>query len=273
MQIDFTQRWRNGKPVFKVREDCFQPRIHDVAPLDEKTAKAFICRMHYSKSYPAARRRFGLYRRGNLIGVAVFSQPMSDKVLTNFFGGDARNSIELGRFVIADVGDDFNSESWFFAQCRRELRKEGFRGIVTFSDDLARTDVAGNVVFGGHLGVFYGASGGIYTGRSERTSIRLLPDGTVLSKRAVSKIRNGEQGHEYASNILVSYGAERPPADADARKLWLKIWLDRLTRKVTHPGNHRYLFGLQKSIRLPRSLPYPKIKFKELQPSLLESVG
>lgn len=268
METNVAQRWRNKKPVFIVRDNCFNPRIHDIAPIDEKTAKAYIISSHYSKSFPASRRRFGLFRRGELIGAAVFSHPMSDKVLTNYFGGRASESIELGRFVISDVADDFNSESWFFAQCRRELKREGFRGVVAFSDDLCRTKLDGTIVFGGHVGIFYGASSGIYTGRSERTSIRLLPDGTILSRRAISKIRNSEQGHEYASKILVSYGADEPPADAQERKIWLEIWLDKLTRKVRHPGNHRYLFGLQKSITLPKSLPYPKIKFSQEQMSL-----
>lgn len=269
MFADFTQRWRDKKPVFQVRENCFNPRIHDVAPIDEKTAKDFILNTHYSRSFPASRRRFGLFRRGALIGAAVFSHPMNDRVLTNYFGGKAAESLELGRFAILDLADDFNSESWFFARCRAELKKEGFRGIVAFSDDLRRTDISGKTCFSGHLGVFYGSSNGIYTGRSERTSIRLLPDGTVFSKRAVSKIRNGEQGHEYASRILASYGADQPPMDAEARKLWLQFWLDKLTRRVTHPGNHRYIFGLQKSIELPKSLPFPKIKFSDLQPSLI----
>lgn len=268
MDTNFTMRWRNGKAIFQVRENCFNPRIHDIAPIDVKTAKKFIVDSHYSKSFPASRRRFGLFRRGNLIGAAIFSNPMSDKVLTNYFGGRATESIELGRFVISDVADDFNSESWFFAQCRRELRREGFRGIVSFCDDLRRTNAAGDVIFTGHLGVFLGASNGVYTGRSDRTSIRLLPDGTVFSKRAISKIRNSEQGHQYASKILVSHGADEPPADETERKVWLAVWLDKLTRKVRHPGNHRYLFGLQKSIRLPKSLPYPKIKFNQEQLSL-----
>ena len=38
-------------------------------------------RHHYSRSYVAARRRFGLYRGGQLQGVAVFSQPVQEKAL------------------------------------------------------------------------------------------------------------------------------------------------------------------------------------------------
>lgn len=224
---------------------------------------------HYSKSYPASRRRFGLFRGGTLIGAAVYSHPMSDKVLTNYFGGKGSDSLELGRFAISDVSDSFNAESYFFSICRKELKREGFRGIIAFSDDLRRTNIEGETIFSGHLGIFYGSCSGVYTGRSERTSIRLLPDGTIFSRRAISKIRNGEQGHDYASKILTSFGADNPPTDAAERRLWLKIWLNRLTRQYAHPGNHRYAFSLQKAIKLPKSLPYPKIKFSDLQLPLI----
>ena len=39
----------------------------DVAPIaDDTTARRFVVEHHYSQSYPAARRRFGLYERGAL---------------------------------------------------------------------------------------------------------------------------------------------------------------------------------------------------------------
>lgn len=269
MNIDCTQRWRDRKPFFIQRDKLFNPRLLEVAKIDEKSAKDFILRTHYSNSFPSSRRRFGLFLRGNLIGAAIFSHPMSDAVLTNNFGGVARESLELGRFVIEDLPEaGFNCESWFFARCREVLRKEDFRGIVSFSDDLQRTDSKGNITFFGHLGIFYSSSGGVYTGRSLPTQIFLLPDGKVFSKRTISKIRNNESGAVYAAGILQSFGASELPDHPAERATWLKFWLGRLTRKVKHPGNHRYLFSLQKSIVLPKSKPYPKIKYNDLQLSL-----
>lgn len=269
MITDFTQRWRDRQPFFIQRDKLFNPRLLEVAQIDEKSAKDFICKHHYSSSFPASRKRFGLFLRGKLIGAAIFSHPMSDAVLTNNFGGAARESLELGRFVIEDLPEaGFNCESWFFARCRDVLRKENFRGIVSFSDDLARTDSAGNITFQGHLGVFYGSAGGVYTGRSSPTQIYLLPDGKVISRRTISKIRNNESGAIYAAGILQNFGASELPDDPAERIGWLKFWLGKLTRKVKHPGNHRYLFSLQKSIVLPKSKAYPKIKYNDLQLSL-----
>jgi hypothetical protein len=270
MITDFTQRWtKRGRPRFLLKNNLFDPRGFEILPIDERTAKDYCIKFHYSKSYPAARRRFGLFDKNQLLrGVAVFSHPMSESVLSPF-GGQARESVELGRLIIDD-GEDvgFNCESYFVASCFRILRQEGFRGVISFADDFQRDDLEGKTVFAGHLGIIYGACGGIYTGRAGANTLYLLPDGRVFSRRAISKIRNGESGAEYAAARLESFGADPLPDSADSRRIWLQFWLEKLTRKLRHPGNHRYLFALQKSIKLPAGLPYPKIKYADLQPKL-----
>lgn len=109
------------------------------------------------------------------------------------------------------------------------------------------------------------ASRGIYTGRAAKTNLYLLPDGRSFSRRTISKIRNNESGASYAAAQLMAHGASVFPESSDERKEWLEEWLPKLTRRVAHPGNHRYLFALQKKIELPASLPYPKVRFSDLQ--------
>jgi hypothetical protein len=107
-------------------------------------AKAFVVRHHYSASYPAARRRYGLFGPAGLEGVAVFSVPCNDRVLTGVFAAPARQMVELGRFVLLDeVG--FNAESWMLARCLELLRQDGFRGVVSFCDPVPRTTADGRV--------------------------------------------------------------------------------------------------------------------------------
>ena len=64
----------------------FRKRHHEVALLaDDTTAKRFVVAHHYSKSYPAAQWRVGLYGTGGrLVGVAVFSVPVRAEVLAPF---------------------------------------------------------------------------------------------------------------------------------------------------------------------------------------------
>ena len=269
MLINFTQRWNAGKPKFIPKETLFTPRNFEIAEVEEKIAKDYITALHYSGVYPAARRRFGLFdRAGRLRGCAVFSHPMAEGVLKPF-GGPARESIELGRLVLDDGADvGFNAESHFISFCFRQLKREGFRGVVSFSDDFSRTDADGKIVHGGHLGICYSAAGMTYTGRAAANTIYLLPDGRIMSRRAISKIRNSEVGCDYAAKQLIAFGADPLPSDPEDRRVWLKHWLGKLTRKARHPGNHRYLFSLQKSIKLPPGLPYPKIKYADLQRKL-----
>ena len=111
-------------------------------------------------------------------------------------------------------------------------------------------------------GTIYQATNATYTGRATPRTLRVLPDGRVLSARALSKIRGRERGWQYAVDLLVVAGA-RPPADTTAAGLrrWLSLEVRRCTRALRHGGNHRYLFGLTPACRrrLPPSLPYPKL--------------
>ena len=103
MQFDFSQRWRSRRASFRPPGEVIDPRLYEVAPLaGDAASKAFVLEHHYSRTYPAARFRFGLFRAGVLQGVAVFSHPVNDAVLTSVFPGVATDSIELGRLVLLD---------------------------------------------------------------------------------------------------------------------------------------------------------------------------
>ena len=142
MQSDFVQRWRVRLPRYLPARECIDTRAYDVVELRNDTeAKAFVERHHYSGTYPAARFRFGLVRGSVLVGVAVFSHPCNDAVLTSVFGGEAIESVELGRFVLLDDVPG-NGETWFLARCFQTLRLRELRGVVAFSDPHPRHDVS-----------------------------------------------------------------------------------------------------------------------------------
>jgi hypothetical protein len=248
-------RWRERRSVFRCPPEVFRPHGYDVAPIPDPIAKAFVEKHHYSARYVAARFRFGLFHHGDLCGVAVFSHPCNDRVLTNVFGGCPTDSVELGRFVLLDEVP-FNGETWTLARCLKFLRQQGIKGVISFSDPVPRTTADGRLIFAGHVGTIYAAGNAAYLGRGKARTLRLLPDGTVFSDRAIQKIRSREQGWEYASNQLVSVGAEHFPADEDPRQ-WVARWLPRLTRPLKHPGTHRYAWALTGG-RLESTHPYPK---------------
>lgn len=257
MIVNSCQRWRARRDSFRPAGELFNPRSFDVALIEsDRVARSFVEEHHYSGTYPAARRRIGLYEHGELVGVAVFSVPSNTLALAPLKGGLEHN-VELGRFVLLD-GVRANGESWFLARCFELLRRDGFAGIVSFADPEPRSRADGSLVFPGHVGTIYQATNAVYVGRATPRTLRVLPDGTVFSARAASKIRRRERGWRYAVEQLVAHGAPAPTGDLG---LWLSMVLPSVTRAQRHGGNHKYLFGLHWTTRrdLPRSRPYPKI--------------
>ena len=256
------QRWMFGRDSYRPPDEVIRPSEYDVGRLaDDKTPKAFVEAHHYSRSYPAARFRYGFYRLGRLVGVAVFSHPCRNEVLTSVFPGELLESVELGRLVLLDEVPG-NGESFFIARCFEALRREDIRGVLAFSDPVPRWtwgEKGGRLVKPGHVGTVYQATNGRFLGRGTVRTLRLLPDGRVFSDRAASKIRAGVKGWEYSSRFLQEFGADEPWED---RKAWLSHWRPLLTRSLRHQGNFKYAWGLDR--RMQRALPaaagpYPKL--------------
>lgn len=258
MRVDVCQRYVRRCARF-VAATPFDTRRYQVAAIpDDATARAFVLTHHYSGSYPAARFRFGLYERAELVGVAVFSVPVRAEALRPL---PLDAATELGRLVLLDRVP-FNAETWLVSRCAAALAREGLAGFVMFSDPFPRTTAGGDAVFPGHLGVLYQGLGACFLGRAHADTIHLLPDGRVFSRRAVAKIRAAERGWRYSVEQLVAAGAT-PPADVSASGLrtWVEGALAAVTRKVRHPGNLKYAFGVDRAARkaLPPSLPYPRV--------------
>ena len=264
MLVDVSQRWKKGRSIFVPPAVVFDPRRYEIAPIpDDTTARAFVEAMHYSGTYPAARKRFGLYEGAELVGVVVFSHPTNDKVLERL-PCDRLEGVELGRLVLLDRVP-FNAETWTIARCFELLKRDGYRGVVSFADPCPRLcDEQDEPVFPGHVGKIYQASNAVYTGRASPRTLRLFKrDGQVLSARAISKVRSKERGWRYVVELLVARGAAPLSDDAseDERRAWLTLWVEKLTRTMRHTGNFTYLFGLDARTKkmLPPSLPYPKL--------------
>jgi hypothetical protein len=251
-----------------------------VEPLDEAAAKAYVTRHHYSGSYPAASRRYGLYvdteAGPDLVGVAVFGIPVQVRVLTNVFPDlePYVESLELSRFVLEgaratergappEERAPGNSESWFLARCFEQLAADGVRGIVSFADPVPRC-VRGRLLFPGHVGTIYQASNAVFTGRSTPRTIVVLPDGTSLSDRSLQKVRQAERGHEYVERRLVALGAAGPRA-GESGAVWLVEGLEEIGAvRLRHRGCFRYAMVTNRRDRThlviaPERQPYPKM--------------
>ncbi len=258
------QRWRGRRESFRPAGEAFDPSSYGVEPLEsDATARAFVEAHHYSGSYPAARSRVGLYRTGGeLVGVAVFSVPMSAQVLTKWTG--TSDAVELGRFVLLDDVPG-NAESWFLARAFRVVRDEleGLRAVVSFSDPVRRRTSEGELVLPGHVGTIYQAHNGRHVGRTNRATHWLDRDGRVVSNRALSKLRSGSKGAGYAYDVLRSAGAPARLPLEDGRAYVRRALREGPFRSFRHPGNLAYVWAVGRGRKATQrgfrdALPYPK---------------
>ncbi len=258
MNTEVCQRWRSRRSTYRPAGEPIRTEDYEVALCTEKEAKAFVEENHYSGSYPAARFRVGLYRKSALVGVVVFSHPCREEVLAPL-PGQGLERTELGRLVLLD-DVPANGESFFVARAFRLVEQKGITSVVSFSDPVPRTDSAGRRVFRGHYGCVYQSLNAVFAGKTTTRTLRLFPDGTVLSARTLSKVRARERGWEHAVGQLVAAGAREPRAGEELAA-WQREVVPKVTRVLRHSGNYRYLFGLTRASRraLPASLPYPKV--------------
>lgn len=244
----YNQRWRKRRTSFKPSNpiDTSQYEVAEIP--DDTTARAFVEEHHYGNSYPSARFRFGIFTKaGELAGVAVFSHPSQNKVLTNVFNAPANAAAELGRFVLLDSVPG-NGETWFLARCFEQLRQR-LIGIVSFSDPVPRTALNGEVAFRGHIGAIYQGHNAIPFGRSEGRILKIFPDGTSLHHRTETKIKARAKGWRAAVELLVGWGAKPPGGPRSDLGRWLARELPCITRRLKHPGNHRYVWGFDRPER------------------------
>jgi hypothetical protein len=244
-----TQRWRDGTDSWHpAHEGGFNPDRFDVAPIDHAAAAAFVRQHHYAATWPSVTLAYALHDHSGdrpvLAGIIARGMPTDDRVLTNPFPSLVPNdeSLEWSRLVLVD-DVPANGESRFAARAFELAAAHGIRGIVTFADPLARssrTPAGPALVKPGHIGIVYQALNMSYLGRATPRTLRVLPDGTVLTARAISKVRTGERGAGGVISRLVQLGAPRPDGQLDPAA-WLDVAFDAIgAYRQRHPGNYRY---------------------------------
>lgn len=263
MITDTCQRWTERRESRRPAGEVIRVSEYDVERIaEDSVARSFVELHHYAGTCSSTAHRFGLYRRAELVGVACFGPPASMNAHRKVFPSlHIREAVTLGRFVLLDEVPG-NGESWFAARCFDLLREDGVVAVESCSDPEPRAAGDGRIVHRGHVGTIYSALNGDYIGKTDPTTLHLLPDGTCFNKRAGSKIKKGERGNTGAVAKLVQWGADKLQAGEDPLA-WLKYWRDALTTKLRHHGNHRYIWSLDRRrrrevLRFP-TLPYPKM--------------
>jgi hypothetical protein len=245
-------RWRKGRSTYRPAHEPIDAGKFYVERVDERAAREFVITHHYSKSFPAAIACYGLFERlaphhAQLSGVAVFSVSMQPRA-ADAYGARGEPFCELGRFVLLDEVAG-NGETWFMARALRQLgvdkqtasRSPKYTVCLAYSDPVPRTNIRGDVTHAGHVGHIYGAANAAYLGRSSPRSLWLTPDGTTLSPRAISKLRNDESGARYAYDMLISAGAPKIDPMESGSDYVDRALREGPFRRFRHRGNHAFI--------------------------------
>ena len=249
------QRWNRHRTSYRPQGEPINPDRYGVEVIpDDNTAKMFVKEHHYSGSYPVARFRCGLFRMKQLVGVAVFSQPMNQRTIPKF--ADAPG-VELGRFVLLD-DVEANGETWFLARAFKLLKQAmpDLGVVIAYSDPIERHNCFDELVKPGHIGTIYKAFNGNYCGRARAENLVLDDNGFVISRRTISKLRNDERGADAAYRQLINRGAPRRKRLEGGRDYVTRA-LESF-RRLKHPGNLSYAWPIGGAeLKIP-SLPYPQ---------------
>jgi hypothetical protein len=239
------QRWNQHRASYRPAGEPIDPTRYHVAPVAFSEAKKFVVTHHYSATMPATQLAIGMYakpsrfRAAELAGVVVFSVPIQEAAIPAWLDGlPARQGTEIGRCVLRDEVPA-NGETFLLGRAFRALRAAlpGVKGVLSYCDPLERTDSAGNVVKRGHVGTIYRAHNGRLLGRSSPRTMVLSRDGRTVCQRALSKIRGGEQGADYATRQLVTLGAPARAPFEDGTEYVKRALREGGFRATRHPGN------------------------------------
>lgn len=272
-----SQRWRDRRDRFVPHGDIIDTRDHSVDIIDcYKQAKPFVEAHHYSGSFPATRLSCGLFRNGaggksELVGVCSFAVPINNASIPLHTGlQDHRAGVDLGRLVLLDDVPG-NGESWFVSRAFRLLRqtKPEILSVIAYSDPVRRIADDGTVVMPGHCGMVYQALSADLRGRSSSRTDQIMPNGKILSPRAISKIRAQDTGAAYAERQLVESGASKREYGEDPAAWICRLQKEGHLRPRRHPGNLVYTFSLTKAARLA-ARDKPRHAYPAIDPTIKE---
>ena len=147
--------------------DLIQDSEKEVRRIRYEDAKPFIMNVHYSRRMPCVTDAFGLFVKGELIGVCTYGIPPSRALCIGLAGVEnERNVLELNRLAILPKynGGGYNYASYLVSHSLKMLPNNTF--VVSYAD-TAWT----------HVGYVYQACNFLYTGLSAKRLDSFMEDG------------------------------------------------------------------------------------------------
>jgi len=206
----------------------------NVREITSKAAMRIVLQHHYSHRAVGAKKSFGLFITGELVGCIVYSQPASYTLCKGVCGEEFKSCVtELARLVVTT--NQKNAASYLIGN---SLSLIGNAVVVSYAD------CNGHV---GHVGYVYQATNWLYTGTASAEPIWVHP-------------KTGE---------VISYTRRHIDSKANAVGLhWSELTKVKQVGKhryVTFSGDRRFKKRARSALRYP-VLPYPKGETRRHEP-------
>lgn len=127
--------------------------MYEVKKVERRDCEKFILEIHYAKRWPSISYAFGLFKEGELVGVATYGTPPSSTLRTGVAGKECSHLVlELNRLCLKD---NLPNEASVLVSKSLKLLPKSI--VVSFADTSQ-----------GHLGVVYQACNFTYHGLSAK---------------------------------------------------------------------------------------------------------
>lgn len=195
-----------------------------VAPCNLKAAKYAVTKWHYSRTMPVGKLiSYGVWENEKFIGCVIYSWG-ANKNLSSQFDLQMIECVELVRVALSEHQCHV-SQVVSITLKKLKQSNPGLRLVVSFADPYRN-----------HYGGIYQAGNWIFSGTTNEKIEFVLPNGTVLNRRAYTGQQFG-RGEKSKAKI---------PRNAKPKKM---------------PGKLRYLYPLDKAMRRQvdkLAIPYPR---------------
>ena len=183
--------------------------MYEVLKITRKDCEEYILNIHYAKRWPSISYAFGLFLKGELVGIVTYGTPPSSPLRKGIAGDDFKSDvIELNRLCLK-----YNNKNEASKLVGKSLRMIPNNKIVVSFADISQ----------GHIGYVYQATNFIYCGLS--------------AKRTDWKVKGKE--HLHGQTIADEFRGTKNRAAAMREKYGSDFYLKDRPRK------HRYIFIIE----------------------------
>lgn len=151
--------------------------------IDSASSRKIVERYHYSgKCTQNSQIHFGVFLNGKLEGALQFGPSIDKRRMAENLGIGFNDALELNRMALSDVCPK-NSESRSLGICLRILKKKypHLKVIISFADACQCGD-----------GTIYRASGFKLHGIKKNTSLRMMPNGSIVADKTFNNYATRE---------------------------------------------------------------------------------